>query len=147
MSIGVPMADEFVNPTADTFESEVVGDASFEKEDRSPKKLQAVQEANVADLDHELTDDEISDLTYAFQAMDVSNDGTIEPPELHAMMRVLGAEPSIADVEQLFFDCKKEFEEWMASHMHGAVLPDFMTQGTVFERLRVSARKMGTASS
>ena len=83
----------------------------------------------VADLETELTDDELSDLTYAFQAMDASNDGTIEPPELHAMMRVLGADISIGVVEQLFYECKKEFEQWMLAHKTGTVLPDFMIQG------------------
>jgi hypothetical protein len=126
------MADEFVNPSSESFESETPGSPGSPG---SPAAASAVFETEAipdsfADLDHELTDDELSDLTYAFQAMDVNNDGTIEPPELHAMMRVLGAEPSIADVEQLFFDCKKEFVLWMGSHQHGAILPDFMVQGS-----------------
>ena len=56
----------------------------------------------MADFEHELTDDELGDLTYAFQAMDADANGTLEPDELHAMMAVLGAGVDMATVETMF---------------------------------------------
>ena len=46
----------------------------------------------MADFEHELTDDELGDLTYAFQAMDADANGTLEPDELHACACILGCE-------------------------------------------------------
>lgn len=143
------MEGEFDNPVSDTFEDETVvspaagkggklqyanpvpGDTETELfEDESTPTADAVDplanDAKTADLDHEMTDDELSDLTYAFQAMDVSNDGTIEPPELLAMMRVLGADIAIEDVQKLFYECKQEFAEWLEAHERGTSLPEYM---------------------
>ena len=110
---------EYDNPISDTFEDEAA---------ESPSK--ASMDQKTADLDHDLTDDELSDLTFAFQAMDGDNSGTIELPELLAMMSVLGAEVSDADVKELFQSCKVEFMTWMNSHDQDAALPEYMKHTT-----------------
>ena len=124
MADAVDVKAAFDNPISDSFETEgsasAAGTQSFEDE------AELADTTDMADLDHEKTDDELSDLTYAFQAMDVSNDGTIEPAELHAMMRVLGADITIEQVNKLYRECKKEFGDWVLAHTAGTVLPDFM---------------------
>ena len=77
-----PEAQESANPSV-----VVAGNLSFEGESAQETKV-----VLKAELEHELTDDEISDLTYSFQACDIDGGGTIEPEELHAMMAGLGVE-------------------------------------------------------
>ena len=91
----------------------------------------AKADSKTADLDHDLTDDELSDLTFAFQAMDrdapgAKGHGTIEPEELYAMMVVLGAEITREQVDVLFRETKEEFLDWMKKHEVGTTLPEFM---------------------
>jgi Ca2+-binding EF-hand superfamily protein len=83
--------------------------------------------AHVADFECHLSEDDINDLTYAFQACDADRGGTIDVSELHAMLEVLGA-PAVTmeQVQQLFVDSKKDFYEWRKSHDANMVLPDEM---------------------
>ena len=85
----------------------------------------------MADFEHELTDDELGDLTYAFQAMDADANGTLEPDELHAMMSVLGAGVDMATVETMFRETKAEFQAWISTHDEETVLPDWMDEDHV----------------
>ena len=111
---------EFDNPMADAFD--------VEGAPGSPGK--AADDQSFADLDHDLTDDELSDLTFAFQAMDRDGSGTIEPPELHAMMSVMGADITEAAVKELFRECKVEFQAWLKTHDQDAALPEYMEHTT-----------------
>ncbi len=108
--------DEFHNPVNDTFESEPRGPSG---------NADAVAVATTADLDQTLSTDELSDLTFAFQALDVNRNGTIEPLELHAMMAVLGAEVEMDVVRELFRRTKVEFHAWLQREEE-KLLPDRM---------------------
>lgn len=86
-----------------------------------------IEHAHVADFECHLSEDDISDLTYAFQACDADRGGTIDVLELHAMLDVLGAPNlSLELVHQLFADCKKHFYEWRKDHDSNMVLPETM---------------------
>lgn len=98
----------------EVFENETGGDAS----PASP--------TNVANHEHELTEDELSDLTFAFQACDLDDAGTIAPEELHAMLEVLGADVDDAGCLALMKEAKQDFKDWLATHELGALLPDHM---------------------
>ena len=141
-------ADLFENPVArqvipvrrqssfDAFEQESAtrpskkgsAPATFETEDfRAFDALHDVEkEAKVAEFVHEMTDDELSDLTYAFQACDSDGGGTIESDELHAMINVLGCEVGLAEVTVLLHEAKVAFERWTDTHDEDTVLPDEM---------------------
>lgn len=83
--------------------------------------------AHVADFECHLSEDDLSDLTYAFQACDADRGGTIDVSELHAMLDVLGAPGLTMElVRQLFVDSKKDFYEWRKSHDTHMVLPNEM---------------------
>ena len=71
-----------------------------------------------------MTEDELSDLTFAFQALDIDGNGTIEPRELHAMMAVLGAEVESDVIADLFRHTKAEFLGWVDQYEEHALLPD-----------------------
>jgi|EP01046_Picozoa_sp_COSAG06_P021886 hypothetical protein len=110
---------ESENPVFEA-ESSVPIDVSvptFEREDAS-------EESKVADLEQTLTEDELSDLTFAFQALDIDGNGTIEPRELHAMMAVLGAEVESDVIADLFRHTKAEFLGWVDQYEEHALLPD-----------------------
>ena len=83
-------------------------------------------ETNVAAHEHELTEDELSDLTFAFQACDLDDAGTIAPDELHAMLSVLGAEIDEEVCIALMKEAKQEFKQWLATHEVGVALPEHM---------------------
>jgi hypothetical protein len=86
----------------------------------------AEEDAKVADHESELTEDELSDLTFAFQACDLDDAGTIAPDELHAMLSVLGADIDDAGCLALMKEAKQDFKDWLATHEVGTVLPDHM---------------------
>jgi hypothetical protein len=86
-------------------------------------------DARTADFKHELTDDELGDLTFAFQALDSDSSGTIEPLELHAMVSVLagpGTVVALDSVKELFKETKDEFRAWMKQQHEDATLPPWM---------------------
>ena len=136
----------FENPVANdaaaSFEQEAVP-ASFEQESKgqpdnrsgtAPRPQRDTNEA-VADLEHTLTDDELSDLTFAFQALDINRNGTIEPRELHAMMAVLGAQVELEVVRELFQRTMAEFHAWQTLH-EDKLLPDEMNYSNKKETQR-----------
>eukprot|EP01043_Picozoa_sp_COSAG02_P005033 COSAG02_NODE_134_length_34593_cov_43.594886_19_plen_272_part_00 len=85
--------------------------------------------ARMADFDHDLTDDELSELAYTFQAVDSDGSGTIEPNELHAIVAVLAgpeADVSFEDIERLFQETKAEFQAWVKSQGEDAIMPTWM---------------------
>ena len=67
----------------------------------------------------ELTDDELSDLAFAFQACDADEDGWIEVGELRAIFVALGAEVTETEVQELVADAKSHFREWLQEHVQG----------------------------
>lgn len=99
-----PEAQESANPSV-----VVAGNLSFEGESAQETKV-----VLKAELEHELTDDEISDLTYSFQACDIDGGGTIEPEELHAMMAGLGVETDLRTVQLVMREATGKFKMWLA---------------------------------
>lgn len=91
----------------------------------------AVQEAQ---FEHELTDDQLGELTFAFQALDSDNSATIEPVELHAMVAILAgsdADVSLEDIERLFKETKAAFQAWLNGQDQDALLPSYMDRSQV----------------
>ena len=125
---------QFDNPL-DAQEAEVRRTASLDPEvGRDSPKVAAGAETDEswpsaggeAEFAHELTEDELSDLTFAFQACDIDGGGTIEAEELHAMVAVLGADVTVDRVEDLIKEAKQEFKEWVEQHPEDAELPKEM---------------------
>jgi hypothetical protein len=86
----------------------------------------AGKQVRIAEFDHELDDDELSDLTYAFQACDADHSGYIEATEMHAMLAVMGAAVTATQISELMRESKKEFALWLRSHGEGSKLPPLM---------------------
>jgi len=82
---------------------------------------------HVAEFESHLSEDDISDLTYAFQACDADRGGTIDVSEFHAMLDVLGApDLSLQLVQMLFVHAKQDFTEWRKEHDTNMALPEEM---------------------
>jgi hypothetical protein len=89
-----------------------------------------------ANFEHEMTDDALSDLTYAFQSCDIDGAGTIEPEELHGMMAALGAEVDLRTVQLVMKENTENFQKWLEEQQikeseeakAAAALPTVMTQ-------------------
>ena len=105
-------------------------------------RLGVLHEHRVAEFDHNLTDDELSDLIYAFQACDFDGSATIEQTELLAMINALGSvvfgdEPiptvQLEDVMQLIPEVKADFAEWRSQHDKDTVLPPVMVLPEEYE--------------
>eukprot|EP01047_Picozoa_sp_COSAG01_P082636 COSAG01_NODE_16959_length_1190_cov_3.455545_1_plen_123_part_10 len=84
-------------------------------EDESPRKVQNPMLEEDVNFDQgALTDDELSDLAFAFQACDVDSDGAINVGELHAMILALGNKQSVTleNVQVVVDQAKTTFREW-----------------------------------
>jgi hypothetical protein len=74
-----------------------------------------------------LTDDELSDLAFAFQACDSDEDGWIKVEDLRAIFVALGADISSDQVRELVVDAKLHFREWLHEHVQGEnEYPEYM---------------------
>ena len=60
-----------------------------------------------------MTEDELEDLTYAFQAADMDGGGAIDPEEFSLMLNVMGCTISMDQVKAVITDAKKGFGEWL----------------------------------
>ena len=114
---------KFVNPLAG-------GDFDFDQKT-------SAQTQQMADFQHDLTDDELGDLTFAFQALDCDGNGTVEPVELHAMVAVLAGSDTDVTMDmilQLFVETKADFQTWMEMQGQESLLPDWMDFDQVQEQ-------------
>lgn len=60
-----------------------------------------------------MTEDELADLTYAFQAADMDGGGAIDDEEFSLMLRVMGCEVSADEVKKVITDAKEGFKAWV----------------------------------
>ena len=109
------MSEEFENPVADS---------SFEIE---PMQLPRVQTASgttlVADSssvatmislnEAEISEDELTDLTYAFQAADMSADGKLSLDEFHWMLEVMECGLDMETTRKIVEQAKANFATWL----------------------------------
>ena len=109
------MADTFeVSPKgqtkmADTFDKSPSGSRDFEN-DTHDNMSASQMIANVEETD--MTEDELMDLTYAFQAADMDGGGAIDAEEFGMMLSVMGCSISKAQVKQVIVDAKSGFGAW-----------------------------------
>jgi hypothetical protein len=105
----------------DVFERDVGGQADgvLESNDEFDNPLaKEVQPAAWApepdyfDFDH-ISEDELNDLIFAFQAIDIDNDGELNVDELLTMIRALGADADESLVRQLMLEAKAQFKGWI----------------------------------
>jgi hypothetical protein len=82
-----------------------------EPESRSRRVTQRNLAARVSQLDEEV----LSDLSYAFMAIDLDHSGTLEPEEVRHLLRVLGGDNTI-ELEQ----CRAIMTEAKVSRAFGA---------------------------
>ena len=66
----------------------------------------------IAANEAEMTEEELSDLTYAFQAADMDGGGAIDSGEFAMMLAVMGCEISMDQVKQVIGDAKDGFGAW-----------------------------------
>ena len=60
----------------------------------------------------EMTEDELSDLTYTFQAADMNAAGVIDADEFDTMLHVMGAKLGMDEVLAIMAEAKDSFEAW-----------------------------------
>jgi len=60
-----------------------------------------------------MSEDELTDLTYAFQAADMDGGGAIDAAEFTMMLSVMGCEISPAQVERVIQEAEQGFAAWM----------------------------------
>jgi Ca2+-binding EF-hand superfamily protein len=63
----------------------------------------------------EMTEDEMSDLMYAFQAADMDGSGAIDTTEFKMMLEVMGCQITTQQVQQVIDDAKAGFRAWLKS--------------------------------
>ena len=102
--------------------------AAFETEEGADGAGGESPSKKVAEHVTELNNDELSDLTFAFQACDVDGEGTIDVDELHSMLALLGTELSMEETAALMKKAKQDFKDWLATHEVGTVLPEYFDQ-------------------
>ena len=102
--------------------------AAFETEEGADGAGGESPSKKVAEHVTELNNDELSDLTFAFQACDVDGEGTIDVDELHSMLALLGTELSMEETAVLMKRSKQDFKDWLATHEVGAELPEYFDQ-------------------
>lgn len=80
-------------------------------EDGQEEGMSAAQ--MIANNESGMTEEELSDLTYAFQAADMDGGGAIDQEEFSMMLSVMGCDISDAQVEQAIVDAKEGFSAWL----------------------------------
>lgn len=60
-----------------------------------------------------MTEDEMTDLTYAFQAADMDGSGAIDAQEFQMMLEVMGAQITTSQVRELIRNAKVGFRAWL----------------------------------
>jgi Ca2+-binding EF-hand superfamily protein len=68
----------------------------------------------IAANESEMTEDELEDLIYAFQAADMDGGGAIDADEFGLMLKVMGCEITEEQIAQAIEDARKGFSEWLA---------------------------------
>ena len=62
--------------------------------------------------EEEMTEDELADLTYTFQAADMNAAGVIDANEFSTMLHVMGAELGMDEVLEIISEAKTSFKTW-----------------------------------
>ena len=65
--------------------------------------------------DSEMTEEELADMTYAFQAVDMDNGGYLDIEEFGTMLAVMGCEITPEQVKEVFSEAKNGFVGWLRS--------------------------------
>ena len=99
--------DEFDNPlkapapTPEPAEEGAVGEGGMSASDM------------IAANESGMTEDELSDLTYAFQAADMDGGGAIDEDEFSMMLSVMGCDISVEQVRAVISEAKAGFKAWV----------------------------------
>ena len=106
------MSDEFANPMADP---------RFEAERQNAQSMGSSVAEMIELNEVGMSDDELADLTDAFQAADTGGDGTLSLDEFHWMLEVMGCELNEKQSRKLAAEAKANFATWLKtsddSHM------------------------------
>ena len=83
---------------------------AFDKEVESDDHSSAAQmiKAN----ESEMSEDELADLTYAFQAADMDGGGAIDSSEFMMMLEVMGCTITLDEVKEVIGEAKDGFAAW-----------------------------------
>ena len=65
-----------------------------------------------SEVQSEMTEEELADLTYAFQAADMDSGGAIDSEEFALMLEVMGANITMDQVREVIGDAKDGFATW-----------------------------------
>ena len=103
-------APEMATFTGDAFDKE--GD-EFDNPMKAgePEEMSAAQ--MIAANESGMSEDELADLTYAFQAADMDGGGAIDEEEFSMMLSVMGCDISIEQVRKVIGDAKEGFSAWV----------------------------------
>jgi Ca2+-binding EF-hand superfamily protein len=105
------MAGEWDNPMATSTDG-----GAFEVEPMGP--MDAVDESSSVSTmiglnQTDLSDDELTDLTYAFQAADMSAEGRLSLEEFHFMLEVMSSGMDLDQTRVLMAEAKAGFATWL----------------------------------
>ena len=76
-------------------------------------KLQESPQSAIEANQSEMTEDELNDLTYAFQAADMDGGGAIDEEEFALMLAVMGCEIDAESVKRVINEAKEGFADWL----------------------------------
>ena len=109
--LALPDGNPYVFSVANPFEAE--SPRSIEDESAvSPSWAvdpNSSNDQNIAANKSEMTEDELADLTYAFQAADVDGGGSIDPEEFEMMLVVMGCKITMEQVMEVINEAKAGF--------------------------------------
>ena len=95
-----------------TFDAETGAGDKPEPEEKLTEGMSAAQMIEAVESEGGMTEDELADLTYAFQAADMDGGGAIDSEEFQMMLTVMGCTISDEEVKQCMFDAKQGFGAW-----------------------------------
>ena len=134
---------EVDNPLAESMGD--VGDEELSSP-TSPSLRESTYSGKQVEFSTGLTEDELGDLTFAFQACDLDQDGKLEVRELQAMMACLAqTDIAVEAVQALVKHTKASFVAWLEPHDDDAALPDVMQVDSSRVHGEVSTTKDGVS--
>lgn len=112
----ISIQNPLTNMESDSIEDSRKPRQSAATNDRTLKRQESedlVEDQSILANKEEMTEDEVQDLMFAFQAADVDGGGSIDADEFGMMLNVLGCNLNMDEVHTIIKDAKSGFATWL----------------------------------